>query len=71
MTVTIPTQLTSGKELVIIPKDEDEALVELKKIYEFQPTSTQKQVLLRARNNRKNGKVLNLGQLKKGLGLTD
>lgn len=71
MTMTIPTKLTSGKELIIIPKEEYEALVELKKIYEFQPSSAQKRALLRARENRKNGKVLTFGQLKQGLGLTD
>ena len=71
MTVTIPTRLTSGKALVIIPKEEYEALVELKKIYEFQPTSAQKRALLKARNNRKTGKVLTLGQLKRSLGFTD
>lgn len=61
MTVTIPTKLTSGKELVVIPKEE----------YEFQPTATQKKALSRARTNRKTGKVLTLGQLKHNLGLTD
>lgn len=71
MIVTIPTKLTSGKELVIIPKEEYEALVELKKIYEFQPTSAQKKALVRARKNRKNGKVLTLGEFKQNLGLTN
>lgn len=71
MTVTIPTKLTSGKELVIIPSEEYEALVELKRIYEFQPSSAQKKVLSRARSNRKAGKVLTLGQFKRSLGLTD
>lgn len=71
MTVTIPTKLTSGKELVVIPKEEYEALVELKKIYEFQPSSAQKKALLRARKNRKNGKVLTLGEFKRSLGLTN
>ncbi len=71
MTVIIPTKITNGKELVIIPKEEYEALVELKKVYEFQPTSTQKKALFEARKNRKNGKVLNLGEIKQKLGLTD
>lgn len=71
MTLTIPSNLTSGKELIIIPKEEYDVLVELRKIYEFHPTSAQKRTLLRARKNRKSGKVLTLGQLKKGLGLTD
>lgn len=71
MTVTIPTKLTSGKELVVIPKEEYEALVELKNIYEFQPTSAQKKALVRARKNRKDGKVLTLGQFKQSLGFTN
>lgn len=71
MTVTIPTRLTSGKELIVIPKEEYEALVELRKIYEFQPTSAQKRILSKVRNNRKSGKVLTLGHLKQKLGLTD
>lgn len=71
MTVTIPTKLTSGKELVIIPKEEYEALVELKRIYEFQPASYQKKALSEARKNRKSGKVLSLGEFKQKLGLTD
>lgn len=71
MTVTIPSKITDGKELVIIPKEEYEALTELKRIYEFQPTSSQKRTLLRARKNRKNGKVISLGEFKQKLGLTD
>lgn len=71
MTVTISTKLTNGKELIAIPREEYEALVELKKIYEFQPTSLQRKALTRARKNRKNGKVLTLGELKRDLGLTN
>lgn len=71
MTVTIPKNFTNGKELVIIPKEEYEALMNLKSVYEFQPTSTQKKVLERARKNRKKGEVLTLGEFKQKLGLTD
>lgn len=71
MTVIIPTKLTSGKELVVIPKEEYEALVELRRIYEFQPTSALKRALARARKNRKNGKVLTIGEFKRSLGLTN
>ena len=42
MTVIIPKNLTSGKELVIISKEEYEALVNLREIYEFNPTVSQK-----------------------------
>lgn len=71
MTVTIPKQLTSGKELVIIPLEEYEALMVLKKVYEFQPTSLQKKALEKARENRKKGEVITLGELKQKLGLTN
>lgn len=71
MTITIPTKVTNGKELVIIPKEEYESLVELKKIYEFQPTTAQKKALSEARKNRRSGKVLTFGELKHNLGLAD
>lgn len=71
MTITIPQKLTNGKELVVIPREEYEALVELKKIYEFHPTSAQRKSLVQARRNRKNGNTLTLGELKSKLGLTD
>lgn len=53
MTVTIPHKLTQGKELVILPLEEYEALIQLKEIYEFQPTVSQKKALVNARRNRK------------------
>lgn len=71
MIVTIPSALTSGKKLVVIPLEEYEALMVLKKVYEFQPTSAQKRALEKARKNRKKGEVLTPGELKQKLGLTD
>lgn len=71
MTITIPKNLTNGKELVIIPKEEYEALITLKSVYEFQPTSAQKRALAKARKNRKKGEIFTLGELKHKLGLAD
>lgn len=71
MTVTIPHKLTQGKELIIISREEYEALLELKKIYEFNPTASQKKALANARKSRKRGEILNLSELKRKLGLTD
>lgn len=71
MTITIPSALTSGKELIVIPLEEYEALMTLKKVYEFQPTAAQKKALEKARKNRKKGEVLTLGELKQKLGLTN
>jgi PHD/YefM family antitoxin component YafN of YafNO toxin-antitoxin module len=71
MTVTIPHKLTQGKELIIVPLEEYEALVQLKEIYEFQPTASQKKALANARNNRKRGETLSLSELKRRLGFAD
>ena len=71
MTVTIPSVLTSGRELVVIRLEEYEALMTLKKVYEFQPTSAQKKALEKARKNRKKGEVFTLGELKQKLGFTN
>lgn len=71
MTVTIPQKLTKGKDLVVIPLEEYEALVELKKVYEFQPTASQKKALANARRSRKKGQVITLHELKSKLGFTD
>lgn len=71
MTVTIPHKLTQGKELIVIPREEYEALMQLKEIYEFQPTASQKKALANARKNRKRGETLSLSELKRKLGLTD
>lgn len=71
MTLIIPKNVTSGKELVIIPKEEYEALMIFKTIYEFQPTSSQKKTLEKARKNRKKGDYISIGELKTQLGLTN
>jgi len=71
MTVTIPYKLTQGKELIIVPLEEYEALMQLKEIYEFQPTISQKKALANARKNRKRGETLSLSELKRRLGFAD
>lgn len=71
MTVTIPYKLTHGKELVVIPLDEYEELVELRQIYEFKPSDEIKQALAKARKNRKKRQVLTLHELKNNLGLAN
>jgi len=60
-----------SKDFVTIPRGEYDALMELKRIYEFQPTTSQKRALARARKNRKNRKVLTFGELKSNLGFTN
>lgn len=71
MTITISRKFTNGKDLVVIPKDEYEALMILKKVYEFQPTFSQKKALKQARQNRKKSEVITFGEFKRNLGFTD
>ena len=71
MTAIIPKKLTNGKELVIIPREEYESLVVLKKIYEFSPTKTQKEILKRARKNRVQGRAVSLSELRRKLDFTN
>lgn len=68
---TISKRITKGEDLVIIPKEEYEHLMELKKIYEFRPTSAQKKTLTEARKNRAKGKLLTFGEFKNKLGFTN
>lgn len=71
MAITIPRKFTDGKELVVIPREEYEVLMTLKKVYEFQPTASQKKALLRARRNRAKGEVVTFSEFKRKLGFTD
>ncbi|MBI2604350.1 MAG: hypothetical protein HYW56_02290 [Candidatus Harrisonbacteria bacterium] len=69
-TITIPKKFAAKDDLVVIPRREYEALLELKKFKEFDPTVTQKKALLRAENNFRAGKTLSYHELAKKLGFT-
>lgn len=69
-TITIPKKVAAQGDLVIIPRKEYEALIEVKKIREFTPTAAQKKALLRAENNFRKGKTLSYNELVKKLGFT-
>ena len=69
-TLTIPKELVRKGELVVIPRKEYEELLELKKIKEFTPTSTEKKVLAQAENNFRKGKTLSYNALLRKLGFT-
>lgn len=69
-TITIPKKLIKGDDLVVVPRREYEALLELKKIREFVPTIAQKKSLLQARKNRKEGNYFTIDELRKKLGFT-
>ncbi|MBI2075356.1 MAG: hypothetical protein HYT82_01655 [Candidatus Harrisonbacteria bacterium] len=70
-TITIPKKFAAKDDLVVIPRREYEALLELKKFKEFDPTVTQKKALLRAENNFRAGKTLSYHELAKKLGFTN
>ena len=70
-TITIPKKIASRGDLVIIPRKEYEALLELKQFGEFSPTTTQKRALIRAEQNIQKGKTLSYHGLVKKLGFTN
>ena len=69
-TITIPKKLANRDDLVVIPRKEYEALLELKKIKEFTPTPAQKRALARVESNFRKGKTLSYRGLIKKLGYT-
>lgn len=71
-TLTIPKELRN-KELVLIPRDEYEQLVEYRQnnawvAEEIEPSSGVKRSFARARKNLKLGKTLSVHELKRKLG---
>ena len=66
--VTIPQKLAEKDDLVVIPRKEYESLLELGKVREFTPTSTQKRALAKAENRLRRGKTLSYRELAKKLG---
>ena len=69
--ITIPRKLAKNDDLVIVPKKEYEALLELKKIVEFSPSRAQKQSLMKAENNLKRGKTISYNELVRKLGFAN
>lgn len=70
-TITIPKKMAERDDLVIIPRKEYEALLELRKFKEFSPTTAQKKALARAERNFKKGKTFSYNELTKKLGFTN
>ena len=70
-TVTIPKKLASKDDLVVMPRKEYEALLGLKRIQEFNPTTAQKKALVIAESNLKKSKTLSYNELVKKLGFTN
>ena len=69
--ITIPKKLALRDDLVVMPRKEYEALLELKKFGEFTPTKTQKKALLKAERNFQKGKTLSYNELAEKLGFTN
>lgn len=69
--VTIPKNLAKKGDLVVVPKKEYEALLELKKMKEFAPTAAQKRALVAAENNLKRNKTFSYNELVRKLGFAD
>lgn len=69
-TITIPKELIKEKELVLVPRKEYEALLELKKTKEFTPTISQKKALKKAEDNLKKRKTLSYHELAQKLEFT-
>ncbi len=70
-TITIPQKLAKKGDLVVIPRKEYEALLELKQVREFTPISAQKKALKQAREDYKKGKYLTFYELKHQLAAQD
>lgn len=69
-TITIPKKLAREGDLIVIPRREYEALVRLRKMREFIPTTAQRRALLRAESNLKKGKTLSFDELTRKSGFT-
>ena len=70
-TVTIPKKLARNDDLVVLPRREYEALLQLKKFKEFNPTAIQKRALQQAETNLRKGKTLSYHELTQKLGFTN
>ncbi|MFY9463204.1 MAG: hypothetical protein WAP52_03400 [Candidatus Sungiibacteriota bacterium] len=69
-TITIPKKFVQQDDLMIIPRKEYQALIELRKTTEFIPTAAQRKALTKAEQNLKAGKTLSYHELVRKLGFT-
>jgi hypothetical protein len=67
-TITIPKTLAGKDDLVVVPRKEYEALLQLKRLKEFNPTVLQKKALAQAEANFRKGKTLSYHAIAKKLG---
>lgn len=67
-TVTIPKELASRDDLVVVPRKEYEALLRIRQLVEFSPTVAQQKALQRAEKNFRFKKTLSYDALTRELG---
>ncbi|HEY4715434.1 MAG TPA: hypothetical protein VIH31_02930 [Candidatus Paceibacterota bacterium] len=70
-TITIPKHLINAGDLMVLPRKEYEALLGMKKIKEFKPTSSQKKALMKAEINLKKNKTISYNELASKLGFAN
>ncbi len=63
--ITIPAQTFRGSDLVVIPREEYEEFLSLKRVMSFQASPKMKQALKRARANKKSNNYLSLYEFRK------
>ena len=66
--LSVLKKLAKKDDLVVIPRKEYEALLQLQKVKEFVPTAAQKKALITAENNYRKGKAFSYNELVKKLG---
>ena len=68
-TITIPKKSAERGDLIVVPRKEYEALVELRNAQEFIPTAAQKKALIKAERNLMHGKTFSYHEVVRKLGL--
>jgi hypothetical protein len=73
-TISIPRSAVKKKELVAVPRDEYEAYIawlkRIKSLRTFEPSSSEKKALKKARKNLSSGKSLSVEEIERELGIT-
>jgi len=72
-TITIPKELVKNKELIAIPRQEYDEFIEwhkfIKSFKTYIPTTAEKRMIKKAREDYKKGDYITIGELKHKLGI--
>ena len=71
MSIIIPRKILRGDDVVVMPRQEYEALIKYGSKHEFIPTIAQKKSLREAEKNLRNRKTLSYNELRQKLGFTN